>query len=431
MAAMVVSGPPRDLPAIKQQPRNPISRRRVDAVISRAIAGFGIVFAAQTAPILLGQLDEASEAWLSIAVVGLVGSILVALSFSIARRWVRMSHATFAFVYVATLLSWPFAVVQPVGPEENHWLYYMLTVATATAAIAFRTRMAIVYLFVVPALYGIIHATPAGGGASWERSLLDTVYAIILGGGVLIIVAMLREASTSVDIAQATALDRYSIAVRHHATEVERVEVDAIVHDSVLTTLLSAANAQSPEAKRIASMMAGKAIGHLRDAARAPAEGPGTMTLCDVASRIVEASRGLSVPIEVRQVSVADSPISATVGEAICSAATQAMVNSVQHAGDPATVARWLTINDAPEAGIRVEVGDTGAGFAVDDVPRERLGVRVSILERVANAGGAVDIDSGPGEGTVVSIRWPAPEPALVLPDLDELLEISEAGGQA
>jgi signal transduction histidine kinase len=427
---MAVSGTARELPAVKQ-PRNPISRRRVDAVVSRAIAGFGIVFAAQTAPILLGQLDETTEAWLTIAVAALVGSLLIALIFSIARRWVRLAHATFALVYVAVLISWPFAVVEPKGTLENHWLYYMLTVATSMAAIAFRTRIAVLYLFVVPALYGALNLLPTAGSTPWERSLLDSVYAIILGGAVLIIVTMLREASTSVDVAQATALDRYAVAVRHHATEVERVEVDAIVHDSVLTTLLSAANARTPEAKQIAATMAGNAMGHLRDAARAPSDGPGTMTMEDVASRIVEASTGFSAPFEVRELSVGPSPISATVGETITSAATQAMVNSVQHGGDPATVHRWLTISDAPEGGILVEVGDGGPGFDVTEVPTERLGVRVSILERVANAGGVAHIDSAPGQGTVVSILWPAPEPVAVMAD-DELRQAQALiGGNA
>jgi signal transduction histidine kinase len=427
MAAMAVSGFPRELPAVKQ-PRNPISRRRVDAVVSRAIAGFGIVFAAQTAPILLGQLGETGDAWLTLAVAALVGSLIVTLSFSIAGRWVRSAHATFAFVYVIILISWPFAVVEPIGHGENHWLYYMLTVATATAAIAFRTRYALVYLVVVPAIYGFIHALPPGGGASWERSLLDTIYAIILGGGVQIIVTMLREASTSVDIAQATALDRYAVAVRHHATEVERVEVDAIVHDSVLTTLLSAANARTAEAKRIAAIMAGNAMGHLRDAARAPSDGPGTVTAADVAARIVEASKGFAAGFDVREFSVGPSPLSASVGETITAAATQAMVNSVQHGGDGPTVERWLRISDAPEAGILVEVGDTGPGFDISTVSKERLGVRVSILERVANAGGIAHIDSTPGEGTVISILWPAPDPVAVMPD-EQLLEMQTANG--
>ena len=78
--------------------------------------------------------------------------------------------------------------------------------------------------------------------------------------------SMLRGAATQVDRAQQTALERYSHAVRQHAIEAERVQVDAIVHDSVLTTLLSAARAYTPEAKELAATMAGNAIGHLREA---------------------------------------------------------------------------------------------------------------------------------------------------------------------
>jgi len=93
--------------------------------------------------------------------------------------------------------------------------------------------------------------------------------------------------------------------------------------------------------------------------------------------------------------------------EAIYSAAVQAMVNSLQHAGSSPRVSRWLTIRGVDFAGIEVEVGDTGAGFAYTEVPKERLGLRVSIVERVANAGGCVEIDSVVDEGTVITIRWP------------------------
>jgi signal transduction histidine kinase len=82
------------------------------------------------------------------------------------------------------------------------------------------------------------------------------------------------------------------------------------------------------------------------------------------------------------------------------------MVNSLQHAGGDG-VTRWLAIRGLAEGGIQVEVGDTGEGFILGAVPTERLGLRVSIIERVANAGGVVAVDSAPGEGTVVRIRWP------------------------
>jgi signal transduction histidine kinase len=41
-------------------------------------------------------------------------------------------------------------------------------------------------------------------------------------------------------------------------------------------------------------------------------------------------------------------------------------------------------------------------------VPDERLGLRVSIEERMANAGGAAEIASRPGHGTLVTVSWPA-----------------------
>lgn len=103
--------------------------------------------------------------------------------------------------------------------------------------------------------------------------------------------------------------------------------------------------------------------------------------------------------------------------EAIYSAAVQAMVNSLQHAGSPDEVRRWLAIHGLPGGGIEVVVGDDGSGFALDAVPMERLGLRVSIMERVANAGGTVSIDSSVGRGTVVSIRWPSAETLASAPD--------------
>src|SRR5690606_4060344 len=57
--------------------------------------------------------------------------------------------------------------------------------------------------------------------------------------------------------------------------------------------------------------------------------------------------------------------------------------------------------------GIRVEVGDTGVGFLSNELPGERLGLRVSVIERVNAVGGVVDIDSHPGEGTIVTLEWP------------------------
>jgi signal transduction histidine kinase len=41
-------------------------------------------------------------------------------------------------------------------------------------------------------------------------------------------------------------------------------------------------------------------------------------------------------------------------------------------------------------------------------VPVERLGLRVSIEERMANVGGGAEVVSHPGHGTTVTVAWPA-----------------------
>jgi signal transduction histidine kinase len=388
--------------------RSPVSSAQVETVLSRCVAIFSALFGLQAIPAVIQQFDETMPLWGMAVVTAFYASLAVGLITSLLQRWVRPAQSLIAIVYLVALQTWPLAVVHPAPASAgSYWLYLVLTVATASAAIGLNTVIATTYLFVVPIIYGLIRLTPSGGGARWSQVVLDSSYAIILGGTIMVIVTMLRYAATSVDTAQATALDRYSHAVRQHATEVERVQVDSIVHDSVLTTLLSAARAYTPEAKQLSADMAASAIGHLREAALVVPDDGSTVRLTVLARRVTDAANTLGRRFELRTRNVGSRSIPVLAAEAVFSAAMQAMVNSQQHAGGHDEVTRWLTIRGVPPTGIEVEVGDTGAGFEIDEVPRERIGVRVSIVERLANAGGTAAIVSRPGEGTVVTIRWP------------------------
>lgn len=260
-------------------------------------------------------------------------------------------------------------------------------------------------------MYGIIRLTPSGGEAPWDLAALDTLYAMLLGGAVLIIVTLMRDAAASVDAAQATALARYAHAVRQHAPEVERVQVDSIVHDSVLATLIAAARALSPEAMVLSATMASNAIGHLTEAAEETPDNESLVSVSDVSQRIADTASTFSPNFSTRVTNVGAGIVSSQVAEALYSATVQAMVNSLQHAGSADTVTRWLRITGVDADGLDIEIGDTGVGFDVDSVPAGRLELCTSIVERVTNAGGGANITSRLGEGAVVSIRWPEINP--------------------
>jgi signal transduction histidine kinase len=394
-------------PAFGRPVRNPLSLLRVDAAIARLTAVVGGAFFLQSIPLQLAQLQNMAPAWNVVILSLIVASLVACAVASILKRMVRTTYIGFAVVYLIALVSWPFAVLDvqaAVQQNDSYWLYFLLTVATGTASVALRIPVAVAYTIGVPLLYGVIRITPPGGSTEIFRALLDSVYSILLGGSILIMIAVLRAAASGVDTAQQNALERYSHAVRQHATEAERVQVDSIVHDSVLTTLLSAARAFSPEAKALASTMAGNAIGHLREAVAVAPDSEATVSGEMVAQRIVSAADSMSQSFTVRTFAEEWCLIPVHVAEAAYSATVQAMVNSLQHAGTG--VERWVDVRSHGHQAFTIEIGDKGAGFDPELIPTERLGVRVSILERVASAGGQARIDTAPGEGTVVSLSW-------------------------
>jgi signal transduction histidine kinase len=185
------------------------------------------------------------------------------------------------------------------------------------------------------------------------------------------------------------------------------VQVDAIVHDSVLTTLLSAARADTPEATTLSARMARNALDHL---AAAAADGPGEVPpvlLPELRTRIADLVASLAAPVRVDGGPLGQTTMPAAAADALASAALQAAVNSIQHAGDGVT--RWITVDEVVGAVVQVQVADDGSGFDVDAIPAERLGVRRSIIERVASAGGRAEIRTAPGSGTRIVLTWPAP----------------------
>jgi len=154
--------------------------------------------------------------------------------------------------------------------------------------------------------------------------------------------------------------------------------------------------------------MARNAMRYLHEAATTDPEDTATVSSSALAARIRLAAAQQDARFTVRRMSAPDLELPAHSAEALYSAAVQAMVNSAQHAGRGPGVRRWLSVGEASAGRLLIEVGDSGAGFEPGRVLSARIGLRVSIVERTIGAGGEVEVDAHPGDGSVIRLIWPA-----------------------
>lgn len=393
-------------------PHNPISRQQIETVLYRCVAVIALIFTLQATPVFLAQLPYRKRDLALIGIYIYAAALVALIVTSTLKSGVRIAAAVIAGYYVFALLAWAPLMIDPAAEMDGKpYLWYLCTIATTCAAIAFRPFWAAIYTVVIPLAYGVVRTLPSGGGADPLLASLDVAYAIILGEVVLIIIYLLRQTTAAVDLAQSNALRKYGAAVRQHATELERVQVDAIVHDSVLTTLLSAANAHSPKESELAATMARNAIARLDEAGADRLDEEVMIPFHRLGGRIRDAAAAFARPFEIIEHDVGSFAIPVHASEALYSAAVQAMVNSMQHAGPAdATVSRTLTIRPNLQGGCTIEIADTGIGFDPASVPSERLGLRVSIHDRVTSVGGRVHMRTGIGQGTAITIEWPRPD---------------------
>ncbi|PPF82141.1 hypothetical protein C5B96_09260 [Subtercola sp. Z020] len=422
--------------------RGAISRARVERILTRAAAIFALVFAVQTIPAVSASSVYLHDGFaLAIALV-LFGLLFVVMVLAALNRGgprpAKVVMGIFTVVYTVALALWPAGLLHgPTVVADQPWLWYLITISMIFAVIAFSPRWAVLYIVDITVIYVLIRTQPAGGAAPLALALLDGFYVVLLGAFALATITSIRAAAVRVDAAQSTAMEQYARAARNHAAELERSRVDALVHDTVLSTLIAAARAETEEDRRAAVEMSVRALQTLQEAPVAfdPEQ---EVPASQLADRLADAARLLSPRIGFASAGVDDTRLPGPVAEAVFTAAQQALINSLQHAGaggseasangasangasgatglgaagaggpsdEERDVARTVVVQCNAESGLTVQVSDTGCGFDVNGVPHARLGLRVSIRERMAAVGGTVSVLSMPGGGTSIIIEW-------------------------
>jgi signal transduction histidine kinase/phage shock protein PspC (stress-responsive transcriptional regulator) len=174
-----------------------------------------------------------------------------------------------------------------------------------------------------------------------------------------------------------------------------RADMAAHLHDSVLQTLaMIQRQADDPKAVQ---QLARRQERELRNWLYGDELHEATLKAAlTSAAAEVEDERG--VPVEL--VTVGDCDTSDSI-QALVRAAREAMVNAAKHSGAD----KIDVYAEVDEDSVEVFVRDRGNGFDADAVAEDRMGVKGSIVDRMARHGGTATIRSAPGDGTEVRLE--------------------------
>ncbi|WP_179476125.1 sensor histidine kinase [Mycolicibacterium vinylchloridicum] len=194
-------------------------------------------------------------------------------------------------------------------------------------------------------------------------------------------------------------------AAAQEARDSERARYDALVHDRVLAVLLNVGGDQLDN--RELAQRAEQVMREL-DATVDDSDGPvDVRELGAIARRAIGADDSAPVPItSLQSAATGTSLIPGAVAHALGNATAEAVRNSKRHAGPDSSIR--VTIEASGQA-VTVTILDTGRGFDPASVAPDRMGVAVSIRDRMAAVGGRASVVSRPGQGTRVTLIWPMP----------------------
>lgn len=308
-----------------------------------------------------------------------------------------------ALIVLAISLLWVPLLDPTSDGADKPWVWWAVGNAAIAAILAFRPVISAAIATALPIIWFFVRTSPQGGDAHWQEALQDSVYTFLFSLSISGLLILFQEAARKVDLENHRATLAAAERARVDAIESERARIDALVHDKVLTTLLVAANSKSTQEEAAAAELADAAIGALAVLEDSSAQPLQQITANSLFSALRDAVGRLDSTIEINIDNSSDLPIDSRVADALTEATLQAVHNSILHAGT--SVSRGVKMRTNGNR-LKIVIFDSGRGFRVSRIPKSRLGLRLSIIDRVEKVGGRVFVDSRPGHGTNIILEW-------------------------
>lgn len=391
--------------SLKPSTREPqVAETGFGAWIDRAIALTALATALSALGLAGGQLTSLNWVWL--VVVGgslLVSSVLMPI-FAWRRPSFRVPATLFAASVTAGLWTWQIAWVGPPA-DSPPWLWPCVGPAAAVMAVAWGNRVALVQSFFASAAYLMARVTPSGGNADSVVAVQDTLTVAVQPMLVLVLFSVARRQAAHLDAWVADARRAEAEAALRDELVHQRAQLDAVIHDEVMTTLVAAARSTGPHDPHVTDL-AVHALDAVSDQAReedGEAFPPANLLrlLSDVAGTV---AGGVTIVDEVDPMAPL---VPYEVARALAQAVREAASNAERHASADEVVLR-VAVRQTRGGGVavQVEVIDDGVGFLPSRVSSRRLGIRLSLYERLRGIGGSARVQSEPGKGTRVVLNW-------------------------
>ena len=271
-------------------------------------------------------------------------------------------------------------------------------VIAAAGAVVLTRRWRFMFVVALAPLLLMVNATAIGElqFVSVEDVMLDMATNLATIGALtwLLRLAETSDASGAQQRAQAVEL------AAHQASTRAQHEANSFIHDHILSALIAVANGLPDRAALRDS--ARQALDSLSAGMAVVSPVTARALLNDVAGRVGVMAGDIRTDVVLTR----EHEIPPEVAQAITEATLEAVRNSLRHASsDDAPVTRTVTLT-SDACGISIEVSDNGCGFDPAVAGRGRHGVSGSIIARMQDVGGRATVDSAPGEGACITLRW-------------------------
>ena len=271
-------------------------------------------------------------------------------------------------------------------------------VIAAAGAVVLTRRWRFTFVMALAPLLVMVNAMAIGElqFVSVEDVMLDMATNLATIGALtwLLRLAETSDASSARQRAQAVEL-----AARQASTRAQH-EANSFIHDHILSALIAVANGL-PDREALRDS-ARQALDSLSTSMTVTSPVAARTLLNDVAGRVGVMAGDIRTDVVLAR----EHEIPPEAAQAITEATLEAVRNSLRHAGNEgAPVTRTMTLT-SDTSGVTVEVNDNGCGFDPAVAGRGRHGVSGSIVTRMQDVGCHATINSAPGEGACITLRW-------------------------